>query len=291
MSERATIAVAGATGNIGSEVVRLLAEAGEAVRALSRDPPGEPSDVTWVTADLADRRSLQAALTGADRLLLVTGNSEDMVRAQKSAIATAARTGVRHVVKVSALGASDHSKSVIGLWHWVVEQALEQSEVEWTILRPHVFMQNVLAQAKSIMSEGIVRSPAGEAAVPMIDTRDIAAVAAAALTGSGHAGKRHTLTGPAPITWHEVADVLADVLERRVEYVPETLDDTWHRLRGIGTPTWLIAGQLALAEYQRAGGGTAAVTDTVQQIIGRPPTMFRDFVQDHVAAFRKASRS
>jgi uncharacterized protein YbjT (DUF2867 family) len=287
MRERRPIVVAGAIGHIGGEVVRLLAEAGETVRAISRHPPQEPSGVEWVAADLVDRRSLEQALAGADSLLLVTGNSEDMVRAQKNAVAVAVQTGVRHIVKVSALGASDHSKSVIGVWHWVVEQALEQADVEWTILRPHVFMQNILAQAKAIMADGIVRSPAADAAVPMIDTRDIAAVAAAALTGTGHAGKRYTLTGPTPITWQNVAAVLSDVLARRVECASDSLDDTWRRLRDGGTPIWLIAGQLALAEYQRAGGGTAIVTETVRQVTGRPPRSFRDFVQDHAAVFRR----
>ena len=238
----------------------------------------------WVTADLADPDGLARALDGADRLFLLTGNTADMVRSQKNAIAAAESVGVRHVVKVSALGASDHSISVIGVWHWVVEQVLIRARLDWTILRPHVFMQNVLSQADAIR-EGRVHSASGDAAVPMIDTRDIAAVAAAALTGDGHAGERYTLTGPQPVNWHDVARTLSEVLGHAVDYIPETEDDAWRRLHGGGAPAWLVAGQLALAEYQRRGGGTGIVTDTVERITGRPPRTLGDFVRDHAHAF------
>ena len=280
------IVVTGATGTIGSELVRLLSDAAEDVRGISRRPPDEPSvpGVEWHEADLSDRDSLDAAFGGADRLFLLTGNVEEMVQAQKNAIDAAEAASIERVVKLSALGASDHSKSVIGVWHWVVEQALRDAEVEWTILRPHVFMQNVLDQRDAIREDGVVRSPSADAAVPAIDARDVAAVASAVLTGDGHAGERYTLTGPEPVSWHDIARIFSDVLGRSVEYVPETEDDTWHRLHGAGEPPWLVAGRLALAEYQRAGGGTDIVTDAVEDLTGRPPRTFREFAEDHASS-------
>lgn len=285
------IVVTGATGNIGGELLRLLSATGAPVRALSRRPYQGPPlpGVEWMIADLGRAGGLASSFAGAERLFLVTGNVENLVRAQKNAIAAARDAGVRHVVKVSALGASDHSKSVIGLWHFVVETELKRSGLDWTILRPHVFMQNVLAQRDAIRSQHVVRSPAGDAAVPMIDTRDIAAVAAAALTEPGHAGKSYTLTGPAPIGWREVAEILSDVLGVPIHYVPESDDDAWHRLHREGLPAWLIGAQLALAEYQRQGGGTGIVTDTVERVTGRAPRSFRDFALDHAAAFAPGS--
>lgn len=284
------IALTGATGTIGGALLRILADAGEEVRALSRRPPeGEvPPSVTWAEADLMERATLPRVLEGADRLFLLTGNVETAVRAQQNAIRAAVQARVRHVVKLSALGASDHSKSVIGVWHWVVEQELQRSGLAWTILRPHVFMQNVLAQAASIRSRGEVRSPAGDAAVPRIDTRDIAAASAAVLTGSGHEEKRYTLTGPAPVAWQEVADTLSDVLGYAVRYVAESENDAWHRLHGSGQPPWLVGAQLSLAEYQREGGGTDVVTDTVERLTGRPARTFRTFVADHADRFLRA---
>ena len=277
------IVVTGATGTIGSELIHLLSEAGEEVRALSRHPPDESPvpGVEWREADLSDRASLESAFDGAQRLFLLTGNAAEMVQAQKNAIEAAASASTERVVKLSALGASDHSKSVIGVWHWVVEQVLREADVEWTILRPHVFMQNVLDQRAAIREPGTVRSPSGDAAIPMIDTRDIAAAAAAVLIQDGHAGERYTLTGPEPVSWHEIARILSDLLGRSVEYVPETEDDTWDRLHSAGEPPWLIAGRLALAEYQRAGGGTDIVTDAVERLTGRRPRSFREFAEDH----------
>jgi uncharacterized protein YbjT (DUF2867 family) len=280
------IVVTGATGTIGRELLRLLAARGAEVKALSRNPPDAEAlpGVTWITADLADREALTGTLAGAERLFLLTGNSEDMVRLQKNAIAAAQKAGVGHVVKLSALGASDHSKSVIGVWHYSVERALQAADLAWTLLRPHVFMQNLLEQRGSIQREGKVYSPAGEAQIPMIDTRDIAAVAAVTLTEPGHEGKRYTLTGPAAISYREATAVLAEVLGRPLTYVPETYDEAWHRLRQAGLPPWHIGAQLALASYQRQGAGTGILTDTVEALTGRPPRTFQDFARDHAPA-------
>src|SRR5690606_17893683 len=140
------IVLTGATGTIGRELVRLLSAAGHPVRALSRRPPHAPADngAEWIQVDMTDRAALAASLAGGTRLFLLTGNAEDMVRAQKNAVRAAVDAGVPVVVKLSALGASDHSRSVVGLWHFNVERELRASGLQWTVLRPHHFMQNFL---------------------------------------------------------------------------------------------------------------------------------------------------
>ncbi len=279
------IVVVGATGTIGSELIRLLAERDVAVRAMSRRPPeDDPRNIEWVEGDLTDVDRLRDVFEGASRLYLATGNVADMVVLQKNAIRAAEQTGLQHVVKVSALGASDHSKSVIGMWHYVVERALRESKLSWTILRPHVFMQNVLDQAASIRETGSLYSPSADARIPMIDTRDIAAVAADVLTEEGHAGERYTLTGPEAVSYRDVARTLSDVLDRPIRYVAETEDDAWRRLHGEGQPPWLIGAQLSLAAYQRAGGGTDIITDAVDSITSKPPRTIEAFARDYAAA-------
>ncbi len=282
------IVVTGATGKIGSELVRRLAQRGEAVRALARSAgrgEGLPG-VEWVAADLARREGLAPSFTGAERLFLLTANSEDMVRLQKNALEAARRAGVRQVVKLSALGASDHSLSVIGLWHYNVERALRESGLEWTILRPHHFMDNLLDQRRSIAQDGVVYSAAGEGRIPFIDARDIAAVAALALTEPGHEGEIYTLTGPEALSYREATEILSRVLGRPLTYVAETEDEAWVRLRRAGEPAWRIAGLLAIAAYQRAGGPTEHVTKTVEALTGRSPHSFEQFARDHAADFR-----
>jgi len=287
-----TILVIGSTGTIGRALLQELSERGERVKALSRTPPSavDLPGLDWVRSDLADPEEMESHFEGIDRLFLLTGNGEGLVRLQKNAVELAADAGVSRIVKLSALGASDHSNSVIGVWHWVVERALQESGVASTILRPHVFMQNVLDQKDGIWTAGVVRSPAGDAAIPMVDTRDVAAVAAAVLTEEGHEEKRYTLTGPAPVSWQEVASILSRVLGRPVEYRPESEPEAFVRLHEAGLPAWHIGARLALAEYQRRGGGTSIVTDAVERLTGSPPRTFEDFAKDHQEHFEDPIR-
>lgn len=282
------IGVTGATGTIGSELVRLLGEEGHEVRAYTRDPgrrgglPGrELPGVEWVEADLADRAGLPSAFESLDHLFLLTGNSDQMVRLQKNAITASREGGVEHVVKLSALGATDHSRSVIGLWHYNVERELRGSGLAWTILRPHHFMQNLLDPEVFDREAGVVCSASGEGKIPSIDTRDIAAVAARVLTGEGHHGEIYTLTGPEALSYRRATEILADVLGRELTYRSQDDDEAWAHMRAAGFPTWLAAARLEIARYQRAGGPTARTTGTVERLTGRPPRSFREFAEEH----------
>lgn len=277
----------GASGKIGRELVRRLAERGQTVRAVSRRAAGGEKlpGVEWVAADLAQPEGLAATFDGAERLFLLTGNSEDMVRLQKNAMDAARRTGLKQVVKLSALGATDHSKSVIALWHYNVERAVRESGLAWTFLRPHAFMDNLLDQRENILHDGVVYSASGEGRVPLIDARDIAAAAAVTLTEPGHDGKIYTLTGPQAVSYREVTEILSRVLGRPLRYVAETDDQAWVRLRRAGTPTWQVAALLSISSYQRQGGLTEKLTTTVQQLIGRPPHTFEQFARHRAAAF------
>ena len=209
-----------------------------------------------------------------------------MVALQKNAIRAAAEAGVLHVVKLSALGASDHSLSLIGAWHRIIEHHLEAAGPAWTILRPHHFMQNFLDQADAVRSEGVVRSTTGDGAIPFVDTRDIAEVAAEVLTTPGHGGRTYTLTGPEALTFAEATEILGQAVGRNLKWVEETPGETRRRMEQDGTPDWLISAQLAIAAYQRAGGPTAQTTDTVEGLLGRPARGFGDFVREHAERFR-----
>ncbi len=282
------IAVTGATGTIGSHLLPSLAERGVRVRALSRSPPRDATlpGVAWAAADLADRDGLAAVLEGAGRLFLLTGNGEDMVRLQKNAVQAAERAGVEEVVKLSALGATDRSKSVIGLWHFNVERVLKASGLAWTILRPHHFAQNLLLPEVFDREGGRVFSASGEGKIPFIDTRDVAEVAAVVLTEEGREGETLTLTGPEAISYRRATEILSRTLNRPLTYVDENPDEAWVRLLAAGLPPWLVGARLALAAYQRAGGPTERVTDTVERVTGRPARTLREFARDHAADLR-----
>src|SRR6478609_10262210 len=173
------ILVTGGTGAIGNELLRLLSQAGIPARALVRNPnkAQELPGITWVVGDLARPETLAAAFEGAQKLFLLTHYFEDMVELQHNAIVAALAAGVTHVVKVSAFAATPHSRAPIGRWHYQIEKELQESGMGWTILRPHHFMTNLIAQAEYIIKDGVVYSASGDGRIPYIDPRDIAAVA------------------------------------------------------------------------------------------------------------------
>jgi uncharacterized protein YbjT (DUF2867 family) len=288
------ITITGSSGTIGSELVRLLSAAGAPTRAVYRSArktemlPG----VAWVRADLRDETVLEPVLAGTTRLFLLSGNEAGFGKLQIETIRAAERLGVRHVVKLSALGASNHSNSAIAREHWEVEQVLEQSTMTWTMLRPHAFMQNWLGDvAESVRAEGVIYSPIADGRVPFIDTRDIAAVAAkVVLDPEPHAGRRYFLTGGEAVGMADVADVLSEVTGRRVTYHPISMDEARARMEARGLPAQLIDAMLAIAAYQKAGGATSRVSDSVQRILGRAPRTIRDFARDYADQFSGAKR-
>jgi len=283
------ITVSGSTGTIGGELVRLLAAAAAPTRALFREAskvqalPG----VVWLSADLREQRALQPALAGTTRLFLLTGNQAGFAELQINILRAAESLGVEHVVKVSALGASHHSRSTIALQHRQVEDALEESSMHWTILRPHAFMQNWLGDvAQSVRAKGNIESPIGDGRVPFIDARDIAAVAAEILLRpDAHTNKKYVLTGGEAVGFGDVAAALAEITGRSVAYQPITMEEARDRLQRSGVHKDQIDAQLAIAAYQKAGGPTSVISDDVQRILGRPPRTIRNFLSDYAEAF------
>ena len=283
------ITVSGSTGTIGSELLRLLSAAGVDTRALHRDVrktralPG----VTWVRADLDDTRRLKVALDGTHRLFLLTSNEPDFARTQIGVVRAAEEVGVKHVVKLSALGASDHSTSTIGREHWAVEQALLSTRLQWTILRPHAFMQNWLGDvAESVQAESIIYAPIGDGRVPFIDARDIAAVAAEVLLhAEAHVGRKYVLTGGEAVGYADLAGALSEATGRMITYRPITMEEARTRLATRGIAAAAIEAMLAIAAYQGAGGPTATISPNVERLLGRRPRTIRDFARDYASRF------
>ena len=281
------ILVTGGTGLIGREVLRRLSERGVPARALTRDlkkahtMPG----ITWVAGDLGKPETLPAAFEGAKALFLLTHYLEDMVALQHNAIAAARAAGLTHVVKVSAFAASDHSKAPIGRWHYQVEKELQESGLEWTMLRPHHFMQNLLAQADYVRKEGAIYSPSGDGKIPYVDGRDVGAVAAVTLTTPGHVGKKYVLTGSEAMSYRQAAEIIAAVIDKPVRFVDESPDQARARRVREGMPPAVIESVLAIGAYQRAGGKTVTITNTIADLTGRPPRTVAEFVRENAAAF------
>lgn len=291
------ILVTGATGTNGSLVLRQLLELGLSVRAVTRDPAraaqattagngdvGSVGSVEWVTADFAQPASLDAALAGVEQVFFVPPFSPDHVAHAEVFIKAAKAHEVRQVVKLSAFGAGPEVPVSLGRWHAHSDELLVGSGLGYTILRPNSFMQNLLSVAPYIAAKGLFQQPADDARISHIDATDIASVAVCALTQEGHLGKSYDLTGPAALSFVEIADIFTAVTGSPVTYVPVAPEFFAVGCREAGMPPWAVEALLELYAIYRAGWA-AGVTTTVTDIIGRPARTFTDFAQTHRQQF------
>ena len=285
------ILVTGATGKVGSQLIEQLTVAGEPVRALVCDPEKAaralPEKVELARGDLDDVASIAAALEGVERLFLLAPPTQNLVDLERNVL-TAARDaagGVGHIVKLSAIGADPTAAQFVVREHGRGEAAVRETGVPFTFLRPNFFMQNLLGVAAQIKASGAIHQPGGEQRASHIDTRDIAAVAAAILMDpKKHAGQTYTLTGPQSLTFSEVADTLSRVVGRPVKYVDVPRDMAKAAMIAGGMPPWYAEAISELMDDYRAGK-MSMVSDDVERVTGRKPRTLEQFAQDHRAAF------
>ena len=284
------ILITGATGMTGKEVVEELRGLGaQGVRALVRDPARagfiREAGFEAVAGDFERPETLEAALEGVERALLLTPPTPDTVRHHLEFLQAAAAAGVRHVVKLSAFGADADAPEGFGKWHGQSENLLKTSGLKWTMLRPNFFMQNLLGQARQIAATGSIFQPVGDARASFVDVRDIAAVAARTLTEEGHDEQTYTLTGPEALSYHDVAAKLSEAAGRSINYVPVSPEQFRAGALGAGLPEWLVSALERLNEIF-ASGQAAQVTDDVRRVARREPTTFEQFARDYAGAFK-----
>jgi uncharacterized protein YbjT (DUF2867 family) len=282
------IVVTGAGGTVGSELVRQLRAAKAPVRAAyhsaAKVDAAKADGLDAVAVDFAKPESLAPAFRGADALFLLFAGGMGQTEGEIAAVEAAKASGVKRIVKLSVIGADGDDYSFARI-HRPVERAIEASGLAWTHLRPNGFMQNVVNYfAATIRDHGAFYQPAGDARISHVDVRDIARVAAAALTGTGHDGKAYTITGPEALTYHEVAAKLSAATKKEIRYVALSDDDAKQGMVAAGIPAFYADYLVDLNRHYRAGGGSV-VTDAVRAVTGSAPTAFDDFARDHAAAF------
>lgn len=287
-----TILITGATGTVGQETVLALMGADNiTVRAgvhsiIKGDKFKEAANTEVVQMDFKDPNSLQAALTGVERLFLITPFVEDQVAMAKMLVDYAVKTGVKHIVRLSASGADAKPGIQLGRWHREIEEYVENSGIPFTILRPASFMQNfVNYSAESICNVDKIYLPLGSGKVAYIDVRDIAAVAKVVLTESGHENKIYELTGPEAITVNDVAHALTQATNRLIAYVDVPEETAAAAMKQQQAPDWMINAMMELHSICKAGYA-AQVTNTVAEITGRPAYHIGDFAEDYVSCFQ-----
>lgn len=282
------IFLTGATGNVGAALLARLAERGVPARALAHSPSSratiERHGAEAVQGDLDRPETLEGAMTGCDRLFLLSPTHPEQPAREKAAIDAAGPAGVRHVVAVSVMGAHESSPSAFGRWHADVDEHLVGSGLDYTILRPAGFMQVHLWPVQTITAQGRWYGMTGDGAAAFIDAEDVAAVAAEALTRSGHGGSVQELTGPAAITMPQAAAELSEVIGREVTYVDVPRDGFRASLIDAGLPDWVADAIVPMYQAIR-DGHAATVTNTVAEVTGRPARPYREFAETNKTAF------
>ena len=271
------ILVIGGRSKIGAALIGDLLGRGEKVRALARagEPEGSlPAPAEAVTGDLADEGSLVTAMTGIEKVFLLSSPHPDAVTWHRNAIDAARRTQVRLLVRSSILGADRESPAEFIAAHTTCDRYLEDSGLPYVIVRPNLFLQNIPESTiPSIDASGTFYADAGEARISMVDTRDVAAVASRALTEPGHAGAHYDVTGPEALSYADVAAKLTSAMGRRISYVAAPDDAVRKALLGAGLTEWFAGALVGLyQDYRRSGtdGYAAQVTETCQRLTGRP---------------------
>jgi NAD(P)H dehydrogenase (quinone) len=277
------IVVTGATGSIGRQLVRRLAGTGVPFRAMARDPAQASGlGCDSMTGDFDDPASLAAAFEGAGSVFLNAGGAvptdgpQPMIAQQCAAIDAARQAGVRRVVKVSVWGARRDGRLAQAA-HWQIERHLEESGLDWVMLQPSGFMQNFVTGISGVTADGALVSAYGNGAVSYIDCADIAACAAALLTGRWHARQRFVLTGPQSLTQDQVAGKLSAAWQRPVRHVSLTPAALAIRLKQQGLPA-AFADDVAVLCEAVARGELAATTAAVHDLTGAHPRSFDQFL-------------
>ena len=273
------ILVTGANGTTGSEIARQLAAARRPVRLLLRSRESAANlpkaGVEIAVGSFADLPALDAAMKGVEAVFLISFEDPEQLALQANVIEAARRAGVRIIARLSAASADPESPDPLVSNHGKGDRQLARSGLGHVLIRPQWFNQNFLTYCPG----GIIRLPAGEARLPFVDVRDIAAVTIKALSEPGHDGQAYVLTGPEALNHAEVAGMLCKATGKRFVY--EDIPPETYRRELIAKGASNYYADLILNLFARMRQrGTAEVHDDIHKVLGRPAITFSEFARD-----------
>ena len=298
IEQETTILVTGATGNIGTELIKQLSVHDEgrnvrvraAIRSINKAAKIKSSGVELVEIDYAKPATLSEAFNGVDKLFLNTPFQPDLAELTSNMVAEAAKSGrVEHIVKLSVLGAETEPSITMSRLHRQAEKRIEESGIAFTFLRASGFMQNfVNFFGNSIKSKGVFYVPAGDGKLSFVDVRDIAAVGVKVLTdnqGGRYKGKAYPITGPEALSYGEAAEILSREVGKKISYVDIAEESARKGLKEIGMDDWFINSLMELYAIVRAGY-TSDLSSAVEELTGKKPISFSQFATDYADSFK-----
>jgi uncharacterized protein YbjT (DUF2867 family) len=293
-TKQESILVTGASGNIGSEVVRqLLSNAPEvSLKAAVHSSQNvkkvkDGGRVKVIQIDYNEPDTLREALEDVDKLFLLTPDVPNAADLASNVVTQAKKAGIKQIVKQSVMGADLEADVGTMRLHRQVEKFIEQSGISFTFLRPNEFMQNfVNFHSPSIKGNNAFYIPLEDAKVSLVDVRDIAAVAVKSLTDDDkHKNKTYLITGPEALSYHQVAEILSNTTGRKINYVNISDQEARAAMKEIGMSDWLINTVSELSDYFRKGKASE-ISPAVDEVTGKKPISFSQFANDYVDAFR-----
>jgi uncharacterized protein YbjT (DUF2867 family) len=286
------ILVTGASGTVGSEVLRQLQQAGAPTRAGFNNPQKVAQAKTQgqeaIRLDYGDRASVAAAVQGVEKVFLLGANSPTQVEDESRVAEEAKKAGVKQLVKLSVLDA-DKEGYIFARWHRAVEKNIDALGLDRTFVRANGFMQNfVTYYGATIRGQNAFYLPNRDARISHIDVRDLAAVIVAALTKPGHAGKAYEVTGPEALSGDDVATKLSAALGRKINYVDIPMDAFRQGALGAGMPAFIVDGLADLQRYY-VEGKAAHISPDVEKVTGRKPGTFEQFARDYAGTLKSSA--
>ena len=289
------ILVTGAAGLSGSAVIREFARQNTPVRALVRSRAKASAfeafpTVEIVEGDMLRPETLEDALAGVERVLMISSSNQGMVDTQCTFIDAAKQAGVQQIVKLSGVESGvgfEASKFRFTRMHEEIERYLEASGLAWTHLRPSQFMQVYLREVPTIMAEGAFYLPMENAKLSPIDIEDIAKIAYQLLRNGGHESKSYDMTGPEALTMTDVAERLSQALGRPIRYVNVSLAERREMVLARGTPPY-VADALDEQASERRKCADSRVCLGIHELFEVEPTTFAAFARRNAAVFGQA---
>jgi uncharacterized protein YbjT (DUF2867 family) len=274
-----SIAVTGATGEVGGRVARRLAALGAEQRLVVRDParaPVLPGAEVRASPGYHDGTAMRDALEGVHTLFLVpAAEAPDRVEQHYSAVDAAAAAGVQRIVYLSFIDASATSTFTLARHHHLTEERIRATGVPFTFVRMSLYMDFIPSM---VGADDVIRGPAGTGRVGAVLRDDLADVVVAVLTTTGHDGAAYDVTGPEAFTLAEAAATLSEVTGRPIRFQDETLEAAYASRRVYGAPDWEVEGWVS-SYTAIAAGELDRVTDTVERLAGHPPVRLADYAE------------
>lgn len=280
-----TILVLGATGNTGSEVVKQLKEQGSEFKVMVRDVQSAASltlaDNQIHTGNFDDVDTMVSAMEGVSSVYLAMTAHPDNQKWVSNVLKAMQLSGAKHLVKLSGMGAVKEAGSEIIRTHAITDEMVKSSGISYTLIQPNSFYQNLFASIETIRSLGQFFLPLRDAKQSVVDIRDVAAVAVAALTEEGHQGQIYKLSGPESLSFQEQAAILSNAAGKDIQYIAVPKEAAEEAMKSAGMNEWLAVHLAEILDWF-AQGHYAYVTNDIEKVLGRPARTFTAFAEEFV---------